>query len=206
MAGRKADWSTLRGTLIGFVLCVLAAGGMLTASHLFKQRMERDYQSNHNRFRNASQQYLAVDEEERIIDEFYPEFVRLYRGGRLGKERRLDWIETLRLAGETIKIPELSYKLEAQRQIEPEYYLPLGGYGIFASNMNLSLGLLHEGDLLRLLQTLEREARGQFSVRRCELRQDHDELTLDPGVSNIRGECTLEWLTIDLAGGRELVL
>ena len=103
MAARRADFSVLRGTLVGFVVCVLAAAGMLTASSYFKQRMAREYQLNHNRFLSASRQYLAVDEEERIIEEFYPEFVRLYHGGLLGQERRLSWLETLREAGGAIR-------------------------------------------------------------------------------------------------------
>lgn len=206
MAAKKADWGILRGTVIAFAICVLAAAGMLTASYYFKQNMEREYQANHSRFRNASQQYLAVDEEERIIEEFYPEFVRLFRGGLLGKERRLSWLETLRGAGDVIKIPELNYKLDAQREIEPQYHVSVGGYGVRVSAMNLSLGLLHEGDMLRLLNALDRDALGQYTVSKCEFRVSGGELQLDPKRANIRAECTLDWLTLDLSGDRELTL
>lgn len=196
----------LRGTIVVFVTCVIASAAMVSGSHYFRQNMEREYQHNHARFRTASQQYLALDEEERIIDEFYPEFVRLYRSGLLGKERRLSWLETLRQAGDAIKIPELTYKLEAQRATPPEFNLALGGYSLFVSPMNLSLGLLHEGDLLQLLQALDRDALGQYSVRSCSLQRRADEIKLDAVEPNIMAECLLDWWTIDLGGERELNL
>jgi hypothetical protein len=206
MARRKADWSILRGTLIGFTLCVVIAGAMVSASLYFKQSMEREYRVHHSRFRDASQQYLAVDEEERIIEEFYPDFVRLYRAGLIGPERRLSWLEALRKAGPAIRMPELNYKLDARRVWQPDFQLALGSYTLHASTMNLSLGLLHEGDLLALFALLDRDALGQYSVRSCELRAPEGEITLDPRAVNIRTECKLDWLTIDLGGGRELTL
>ena len=206
MASKKADWKILRGTLIGFVICLLLSAGMLTASFYFKQSMQTEYQRHHRDFRAASQQYLAVDEEERIIEEFYPEFVRLYRGGLLGQEKRLSWLETLRDAGEAIKIPELNYQLEPQRETANEQGIDLGGYGIYVSPMNLTLGLLHEEDVLRLLGALDRDARGQYSVRECEFRSEGTDFALDPGRTNIRASCVLDWLTLDLAGDQELTL
>jgi hypothetical protein len=206
MAESKADWSVLRGPFTVFAVCLIASAAMIAASLHFRQSMEREYQQNHARFRTASQQYLAVDEEERMIEDFYPEFVRLYRDGLLGKERRLSWLESLRHAGEAIKIPELSYKLEAQREIAPEFPLTLGTYSLFVSPMNLTLGLLHEGDLLQLLQALDREALGEYSVKSCNLKRRSIELNLNAVEPNISAECQLDWWTVDLAGERELEL
>ncbi len=206
MASKKADWSILRGPLIVFVVCVLAAAAMLSASYYFKQRMQREYQVNHNQFRSASQQYLAVDEEERIIEDFYPEFVRLHRRGLLGEERRLSWLETLRDAGQRIKIPELSYQLDPQAVTEPDPFVTLGGFELLVSPMKLSMGLLHEGDLMRLLQALDREALGQYRVRECAFKPAGNTIDYGTVASNLRAECTLEWLTLDLPGEEGLSL
>ncbi len=206
MAARKAEFAVLRGTVIGFVICVLLAAGMLAASLYFRNAMQREYQVNHQRFRNASQLYLAVDEEERTIEEFYPEFVRLYRDGLLGGERRLSWLETLRTAAAAIRIPELNYKLDARGPWDGAPNLARGGYEIHASTMSLSLGLLHEGDLLALLEALDEGALGQYAVRDCALVGGEGALTLDPQAVNVRAECRLDWLTVDLAGPRELAL
>ena len=206
MADSKADFSILRGSLILFAVCVVVSATILAGSYYFRQNMEREYDGNHSRFRNASQQYLAVDEEERIIDQFYPEFVRLFRAGLLGEEQRLSWLETLREAGDAIKIPELSYKIESERQTDPDFQLPLGGYSLYVSAMNLDLGLLHEGDLFRLLNALDRDALGQYSVRSCELKLSDGEITFDPAKTNIKANCVLDWMTVDLSGDQELTL
>lgn len=206
MANNKVDWSLLRGPALMFTACLVASVAMVVGSHRFRQSMEHEYQVNHGRFRTASEHYLAVDEEERIIDEFYPDFVRLHRDGLLGNERRLSWLETLRTAGDAIRIPELTYKIEAQRQSAPDYPLHLGIYRLDVSPMTLNLGLLHEGDLLQILAALDRDAYGLYSVRECELHRATDELTLDPNAPNITADCTLEWLTLNLSDGEALDL
>ena len=206
MAESKVDWSELRGAMALFVVCLMVSAAMLSASYYFRQDMTLEYERNHKRFRNASQQYLAVDEEERIIERFYPEFVRLYRAGLLGQERRLNWLETLKNAGEGVDIPELGYEIESRRVMESKYGLALGRYDLYVSLMNLNLGLLHEGDLFKLLGALDRDARGQYSVNSCEFRLRSSELQLDSMQPNIQAECQLGWLTVDLSGDEGLEL
>lgn len=206
MADRKADWSLLRGTLVVFVASVLAAAALIVGSHRFRQSMEQEYQANHARFRQASAQYLAVDEEERIIHEFYPDFVRLYQAGLIGRERRLSWLETLRAANRAIGLPDLTYKVEAQRAQDPEFPLSLGGFELQVSPMTLNVGLLHEGDLLALFEMLDRDARGQYTVRACAIRRTDASGALVAAAANLAADCTLEWLTVDLDGEAELAL
>ena len=206
MADSKANWLLLRRHLIGFMICLLVAGAMIGGSFRFRENMERIYEQHHSRFRGVSAQYLAVDEEERIIRDFYPEFVRLYNEGLVGQERRLSWIETLRAAGDAIGVPAIGYKIEARHAVVPDFPLDLASYSLDASTMKLTLGLLHEGDLLQLLQMLERDARGHFTVRECALSRAREELTGDPTAANINADCTLEWLTLNLSSGKEIKL
>ncbi len=201
MANARADWQTLRGTLAGFVVCVLLSGGLVVASHDFRAERERDYLAHHARFRQASAQYLAVDEEERIIADFYPEFVRLREAGLLGRERRLSWLESLRAAGDDLRLPQLTYRIEAQRPLDAPWPLDLGAYALYASPMNINAGLLHEGDLARLLDALERNARGQYTVRHCTLKRLASEFALDTTAPHVSADCTLDWLTLDLRAG-----
>ena len=118
----------------------------------------------------------------------------------------VSWLETLRNAGDAIKLPQLNFKLDAQREWSPDFDLALGAYAVRASSMDLSLGLLHEGDVLELFSMLDERADGQYSVRSCEFRSAVDTLTLDPTLANIRAECKLDWLTVDLSGEQGLEL
>jgi hypothetical protein len=206
MASNRVDWSILRSTLVVFVVALAVASGMVSASFYFRQNMEREYQANHAEFREASLKYLAVDDEERIIAQFLPEFQRLYDHGLLGRERRLSWLETLRRAGDANGLPQLVYKLDAQRIATPDFGITLGDYQLYASAMTLNLGLLHEGDLLQLLQTLDREALGQYSVKSCWLKRTSEKIDTASYAANLSADCTLDWWTINLGGERGLKL
>lgn len=204
MPQEKVDWGVLRGAIGAFAICVLLSAIMLGASHFFWQQMNSEYRNHHGRFRDASRKYLSVDEEERIIAEHYPAFVELRRRGVIGKEHRLSWVETLNEAGKAL--PELSYRIDAQAPFVPGFPVGLGAFDINASEMQLSLGLLHEGDLVRLLDDLNRNARGLYSVASCELARDEFGSVLDPAAANLRAECLLEWYTVDLRGEQKLDL
>ncbi len=203
---KRVDWPILRGTLAVFVLSLAASAGMVTASFYFRQHMEREYQVHHGEFREASRKYLAVDDEERIIDQFFPEFRRLYDAGLLGRERRLSWLETLRRAGDANGLTQVTYKLDAQREATPDFSIALGEYRLYASTMTLNLALLHEGDLLRLLNALDRDALGQYAVTHCVMKRSGENLDLSAKGANLNANCTLDWWTINLGGERGLSL
>ena len=203
---KRVDWSILRGTVVVFALSLAASAGMVTASFYFRQNMEREYQAHHGEFREASRKYLAVDDEERITDKFFPEFRRLYEAGLLGRERRLSWLEALRRAGDDNGLTQVAYKLDAQRQATPDFNIALGNYQLYASTMSLSLALLHEGSLLRLFKALDRDALGQYVVRRCVLKRTGEGLDLSAQGANINADCTLDWWTINLSGEQGLSL
>jgi hypothetical protein len=182
MFDRKAEWLALRGALGVFVTCAILAALMLTASNFFWRGMHSEYQTNFARFRDASRKYLAVDDEERIIEAQYPTFKALYAKGIIGEERRLSWVEALRQAGATLRVPKIDYRIEAQKVFVPEATLDTGPFDVNVSEMNLSLGLLHEGDLVRVLAQLERNSAGLFSVERCTMtREAPPILPLDKG-------------------------
>ena len=66
--------------------------------------------------------------------------------------------------------------------------------------MRVQLGLLHEDDLFRFLDTLAQRALGKFSVERCTLRRAAPAVQTDPAKPNLEAECELLWLTIRQPG------
>lgn len=199
MAVTPADWSVLRGALGVFVICVLLSIIMLGATHFFAEDMASEFRSHHGKFRDASRKYLSVDQDERAIADHYPDFVALYRRGVIGDEHRLSWVEALRGAADELGLPALSYEVEAQQPLVPDFALNTGAFDVRSSRMHLGIGLLHEGDLARLFELLARRAEGLFTVRECELKRGAD--ARRPGL-NLAAECVLEWYTLELRGSR----
>ncbi len=206
MSASKADIALLRGALGVFAMCLLVGGMLVGASYYFREEMATEYRNHQLRFRDVSRKYLAVDDEERIIENAYPEFVRLFEGGILGHELRLSWIEALRRADAAIGLPALDYRINSQTVYEPPFPVNLGAFDIRVSEMSLSVGLLHEGDLINLLSALDTTADGLYSVSRCEAIRANDFDVQDRTRPKIKADCVLEWFTVDLRGSRELSL
>lgn len=198
------DWQVLRGAIVIFTICLLLSGSMLGGSFYFKESMHKEYEKNNAMFRSVSNKYFAVDEEEKLIRKFYPLFIDLYNKGVIGKERRLNWIEVLRNAGEEIKIPGLSYEIRSQEAYKPGFKMKLGKYKLFRTVMSLNMQLLHEGDLFRLLEILDQNALGSYNVSNCAINAKSKTISETAEGSNLTVRCELTWHTIKLKNGKEL--
>jgi len=200
------EWPILRRSLITFGVCLLVCVGLIAGSHYFKQIKQKQYNKNHRLFLEISRRYLAVDQEKQLIDQYYSEFVRAYDNGLIGDEHRLNWMETLRQSDAIIKLPALGYEVLSQRPFSPAFSVNTGPYQLYASEMHLTLGLLHEGDLLDLLNYLDQHAEGLYSVSECQFNRSQQQIDLEtaPDQANISARCVLQWFTIDLAEGKPL--
>jgi hypothetical protein len=202
----KGDWQILRGALGGFAICTLLSVILVLATNNFWRQMNSEYKAHYARFREITRKYLAVDDEERIIRDEYPTFVALYRRGVIGQERRLSWVEALHNGATTVGLPRLDYKLDAQVPFAPQFAFDTGKFETSASDMHLTLDLLHEGDLTGLVNYLDEHAPGLYSVEQCLLTRKNTSSKSSAVVSNLRAECLLRWYTLDLRGNTKIQL
>lgn len=203
----KADWHILRKPLGVFIVSALLAAAMLTASNMFWREMRAEYRDHYTRFRDVSTKYLAVDDEERIIAEQYPAFIALYRRGVIGNEHRLSWIETLKVASSDLGLVQAEFTIDPLQPYVPNFGLNVGPFDLSSSLMRLNLGLVHEGDLLRLFGELDRAAEGLYTVEACDMKRLAAGTLTTSGVqANIEANCTLRWFTLDRAGEAEVEL
>jgi len=197
------DWKILRGSIITLVVSIAVSGFMVYGSRYFKARMYQEYTRNDARFQAITSRYLAVDEEEKLINQYYPRFVELYKKGVIGKEQRLNWIEVLRNTGMKYHIPTLNYQIKSQEAYTPGYSVMLGRFKLYSSKMTLNMRLLHEGDLFTILDSLNSNARGIFSLDHCRLSRS-GEIKKSADKPNINAQCEMQWFTIDLASGQDI--
>lgn len=195
MKAADFEWSMLRGALIGLAIAIAVAGGLMGASYHFWESKDRAFKQADRARRVAEAEYRKLDELEQMVITYYPMFQDLERAGIIGEERRLKWTEALKDADGTLKLPSLTYSIDTQERHEGDLRLSEGTYKLFASEMNLEMGLLHGEDLFRLLGKLEAEAEGLFSVDYCsfERRKDAPGDWQDPHLAS---RCRLYWYTI----------
>ena len=200
------DWGVLRGPLILLFISLLVGGAMAGGSYYFSTEMEKQYNAQKSQFQSISRRYLDIDQEEKLLLDYYPRFVKLYNQGVIGRERRLDWIEALRQSGETVDVPKLSYAIESQNEFVPAYTVNYGGYKLYSTRMELQLGLLHEGDMFSLLSQLNNSAKGMYTVSQCSFKRKGNQIRFEKDFVNIDTACTLQWITINLPDGQDLEL
>ncbi len=200
------DWPVVRFSFIIFMALLLVSSVLVTGSWMFKKDMLKEYTMNKSRFNSISQKYLTVDEDEEIIRQYYPEFIALYKQGFVGREHRLNWIETLRASSERVKLPGLTYNISPQEEYSPGFSINLGRFALYSSSMRLHLSMLHEGDLIRLIKDMNEHVEGIFTITECNLKRANRDLIERRGATNITADCELQWLNIRLADGTEIKL
>ena len=122
-------------------------------------------------------------------------YSELVSSGALGDERRLERIQALRDAVEMLKLPYARYTISSQRAFSASY-LPAGlAAPVYASQLELQVGLGHEVDLLRLIRKLGDDP-GLFHVKHCELTRVSQTNELSASQPNLIGECSVDWLTV----------
>ena len=202
----ELDWSVIKFHSITFFLVLLVSAGLIYGSWKFKDDMESQHKRNKVRFTSISQKYLAVDDDERIIRKYYPEFIDLYKKGIIGREHRLNWIETLRASSERVKLAGLTYSVSPQQKYAPGFSVNMGKFSLYSSTMKLNLSMLHEGDLLQLITDLNKYAEGMFTITECTFKRPGKILNESRDAINIKADCELQWSNIKMSDGTEIKL
>lgn len=203
---QRGDWQKLRGALLGLGLALLAAALASAASYYFYHEARAEFSHNKAQFEAERGRYLALGEQAALLTAHYPAFAALSRQGLVGPEQRLNWIETLGQAGPELGLPRLEYEIGARQALDhgPDHGPGGDAYRLYKSELRLSLGLLHEADLLRLFDYLDRHARGHYTVRTCRLQRPAGAIRIAQEAANLTADCRLEWLTLNLPDGGDM--
>lgn len=190
------DWKAFRVALALFALSLGGSASMLGGASHYRSAEEARLEASMLALGESRDRFRFMDEEERLIEALTPRYRVLEARGIVGPESRLDWVEALRSASRRLVLPELRYALGTQEQLPVERAAQGAMFGVHRSVMELHLGLLHEGDLLRLVDLIEAEAQGLFSVSSCQIRRAGKDFIQHPGALNLRAACILEWFTL----------
>lgn len=187
------DLVKLRG---GLILCLLlsAAGGAAVFYALKEHKVAmRELVAAEQRRSDTENRLRLVSSEEREIKEKTALFQQLQTRGIIGTENRLDWVELLRETREKLRLYDVEYEILPQQQLDTT-----AGHQFHLSPMRLDMRLLHEEDLLRLLQEVRTRATALVLPRECSIARlpqpaQSDRLGPQPQLT---ANCTLQWITV----------
>lgn len=200
---RTIDWRALRGSIV-LVAVALAIGAAAAGSALrFQTEALRGYDRQKERLDAILSRYRTIGEQKRSIEAWLPAFRSLQADGVVGEEQRLEWIEALRAAAARVDLPSLRYRIEPRTAHQVGPGLDTGGFDAFSTVVRLETGLLHEGDLERLIGELANADAGLFRIERCDIRRTGPDFVMRPGAANLTAQCDLRWITLARSGTRQ---
>ena len=189
------DWNALKRPLIMLITIAALSAGLIYYIDQWQDTAKRDLAQQQNQLRDARTRLHKSGDEKNVIVRYLDDYQYLERLGFAGEERRLNWLEGLRFANQKMRLFGVDYDIGTQQPYPYASELMPGQLTLQQSLMKVKLGLLHEGDLMRFLETLARQGAGVFSVNQCSIER------IDTGGSirfqpNLRAECELAWITV----------
>ncbi|WP_258001097.1 hypothetical protein [Janthinobacterium sp. ROICE36] len=191
----------VRNALLCFALTLLASVVLLSLSAAYRAREAQQLDMARRTRTAASILFNHAEAEKQEIRAYEPQFLALRQRGLIGEENRLAWIDAIRRSQEQRKLLPISYDISPQQGLQVPLPMVMGQYHLRGSRMRLQMDLLHEMDLLNLLDDL-RQA-GYFAVQECTLKR---QATAGAGTGNaiatgamapaLGAECELLWLTL----------
>ncbi len=193
------DWKFFfQGLAWRIAVCMIALAA-LGASYWIHGDFLSASDSRQQQLAALDQQRTALAERLQAEKEFGSRFQSLQATGVIGGEQRLMLAQVLHDAASTLGFPYLRYAIGPRHAFQVPYPQPGQLAAVQATAVEVQMGLVHELDLLRLVDWLHEQAPGFFSVAGCSLERvaGHDGAS-GAGKANVAGTCTLRWYSIPL--------
>lgn len=161
----RDDLRYLRVSLIVGAVLLAAGAGVVVGMQKWAVRAAAEQSAAQARLAEARGKLASAREEELEIKRNLQQYRALVAKGIVGEENRLGWIERINAIRIAHKLFDIRSDIAEQRKLDN----PVSGPDIMVSHMDISLPLLHEGDLFQLLSDLRVTDRSYFQVKSCNL-------------------------------------
>ena len=190
------DWRKLRFPIIGLVAALILVGALVSIADQYRLKNELALQTQQNNLNQARQKYQSSGLEKETIIQYLPVYNGLLASGFIGEEHRIEWIETLRQIHAQHKLFSIDYRIGLQENYKPSFLPNMGNFTLHRSVMSLKLDMLHEGDLLALLDGLRTQTT-PYMVRDCEIKRPISAaVNIKTIAVNMQANCEIDWLTL----------
>ncbi len=193
----KQDWQKLLIPLLILGVVIVTVVVLLGSAQYYNTNQAQALQTQQNLLSTARQRYQSSGSEKDMIDEYLPQYQLLINKGFIGEERRIEWVDDLRAQHKNHKLFGIKYSITQQEKYTPTFADNLGGFILNRSIMRLELDMLHEGDLLQIIESLNANQSATFMLRDCEVTRLNAGAALSNQLTaNLHAECDLDLLTL----------
>lgn len=190
------DWRKLRFPLLALGGVLVIVGLLVGLADQYRSKNETVVQTQQNLLNQARSKFQSSGLEKETIIQYLPIYNDLLVKGFVGEERRIEWVESLRQIHAQHKLFSIDYQIGLQEDYRPSFIPNMGSFILHRSTMKLDMNMLHEGDLLNLLDGLH-EQTTPFIVRECEIKRPVGAAVNTKNLtSNLTATCEIDWLTL----------
>jgi hypothetical protein len=195
----KVDWFYLRKSLIIFFAGLVIAILMIVVGTHYESIKKDEYEQSLSTLSATHQKYSNIINEIDLLEQYKSRYAGYKVSGLVGVERRLSWIESLESTNADLQLPAINYKLLPQEEFKRPGFNVTRGVNVKGSIMILRMDLLHEEDLLTLIEGLKLSIDNIFTVESCSItRSSPVSSSLNTKSANLSSNCRLRWVTIDV--------
>lgn len=194
-----ADLKRVRGSALLALAMAMAGGGALWASARLADEVSLGHAAALDARGKAQRGLMSARAEEAEIAEKIDRFRHLVARGAIGSEQRLAWVELIRDARARHQLGALDYEFSPQHPLDPAIAPSDAGQLEAASSaLRIRLPLLHEGELLTLLDDLSVNASALVRIRECSMVRQNP---ADTAAEKLQADCLLDWITFRTRSG-----
>lgn len=191
----QPDILKLRIPIILLGLALMLATALVWITETNKLQTQNRLKDQRNVLLQAEQRYQTSGQEKDTIIKYLPEYQHLIDIGFIGQEKRLEWVDSLRRIHKDNKLFNIDYSINPQEVYITTLISNLGTFVLNRSVMKIEMNMLHEGDLLTLIENLIADQASPFIVRDCELTRTGAP-KLNTFAPNMLSKCEIDWLTL----------
>lgn len=191
------DFASMRLPMAVLVAVLVVSVLIIKTSSMQHAAAETQLRTQDQALKEARQRHEHSGLERQAIMEYLPAYRSLEQEGLVGKEQRIEWIESLRTANKQAGLFGVAYQIEARKPFSMTGLDGTAAQYVHQTQMKLSFGLVHEGDLMRFLDTLSLQKSGLYLLKRCAVGRLARNDNPGPRQANLNAECDLAWLTIE---------
>ena len=189
------DLEALKKPLLMLLAVIMIGSGTIYFTRHLLQEAAHAFDQQHQQLQAAHTRMQKSGEVKATILHYIDSYRYLQQLGFVGDEQRIDWIDGLRNTNQQMQLFGIKYQISAQQPYPYANEIDPGQLALHQSVMKISLGLLHEGDLMEFLSALAKKNAGVFSVNQCLVTR------ADTGGSiryqpNLNADCELSWITV----------
>lgn len=184
----RDDLPVIRKAAIIFAICLLSGAALIGVSRFFLAKQQAVLMQAQAELGEAQGQYSAATNEKNEIRDFQPKYIELVRRNFIGEEKRIDVIEHIYAIQQNRKLLPITYEILPQQVVQLDPSISTGELELRGSTLVLHMKLLHELDMLSLIDDLRRT--GSFVPQSCSLTQI-DAVREMPLSARVDAECSL---------------